>query len=258
MTFLNQKFKTVAFWIFFWMTQSFLMSGGEHLEFYFIKNIAIVGLQLMIVYLNSHFWFPLLFSKGRYFLFFLINVIIIYLTFSCSFFLIGVVLTLFTDRLSSGESLWLFSLDFWTVLSGSSLYSLSFLASTIFLLLKNKDATNEGIQDLNTKNSIVIKDGSKSHIISFDDILYIKGLKEYVVWQSYDKSIVALDTLKNLEEEYKTRGFMRIHKSYIVNTYKIDSFKSNSVIIGDYELPIGRTYKKDSHHRLRDLISNKK
>ena len=51
--------------------------------------------------------------------------------------------------------------------------------------------------------------------------------------------------LSTLEEMLPANEFLRIHKSYIVAIYKIDSYNADTIHIAKHELPIGRLYKFD-------------
>jgi len=51
-------------------------------------------------------------------------------------------------------------------------------------------------------------------------------------------------SLKQLEEELPTDRFMRVHRSYIIHRNKIDSVNKNRIIIGQKQVPIGETYRK--------------
>ena len=51
--------------------------------------------------------------------------------------------------------------------------------------------------------------------------------------------------LATLEEMLPSDAFLRIHRSYIVSISKIDSFNSDTIEIGNKELPIGRLFKHD-------------
>ena len=80
--------------------------------------------------------------------------------------------------------------------------------------------------------------------IMFDDILYIEGLSEYVKIVTLRKNYVTLIALKDLERQLAAFGFLRVHKSYIVNTSKIHSQGRQQIVLdNDFIVPIGRVYK---------------
>ena len=89
--------------------------------------------------------------------------------------------------------------------------------------------------------------------ISVDDIRYIEGMSEYVkIYFDSQKPITALLSMKKLEEQLPT-GFMRIHRSYIINLQKIQEVNKNRVVIAPPQmapneeaayLPIGDLYRE--------------
>ena len=81
--------------------------------------------------------------------------------------------------------------------------------------------------------------------VFFRDILYVEGLKDYIKIVTDTKTIVTKYVLSTLEEMLPANEFLRIHKSYIVAIYKIDSYNADTIHIAKHELPIGRLYKFD-------------
>src|SRR5689334_3356569 len=79
--------------------------------------------------------------------------------------------------------------------------------------------------------------------VFFRDILYVEGLKDYIRIVTDNKTIVTKYVLSTLEEMLPAIEFLRIHKSYIVAIYKIDSYNADTIHIAKHELPIGRLYK---------------
>ena len=48
-----------------------------------------------------------------------------------------------------------------------------------------------------------------------------------------------------LEETLPKDSFIRIHRSFIIATNKIDSYNADSIQIGNKELPISRLFKQN-------------
>lgn len=86
--------------------------------------------------------------------------------------------------------------------------------------------------------------------IRYDDILFIEGLKDYVIIQTENRRIITKMYLRTIHELLPPSVFFRINKSYVVNLEKIESFDTNDVFIGKYEISIGNTYKEDFYKRL--------
>ncbi|RLD64171.1 MAG: DNA-binding response regulator [Bacteroidetes bacterium] len=93
-----------------------------------------------------------------------------------------------------------------------------------------------------TKDYIQLKSNHKIYNIKYVDILYIEGLKEYVTFYTKDKKIIVLESLKNLEEKLPKNQFIRIHKSYIVNSDMVESLYGNQLEINNKYIPIGKMY----------------
>ena len=82
--------------------------------------------------------------------------------------------------------------------------------------------------------------------ISYEDILYMEGLKDYVKvhLKSDTKPVLSLTSLKALEEKLPASRFMRIHRSFIVNLDKIAAVTRNSIQIGATTIPVSDQYKE--------------
>lgn len=92
---------------------------------------------------------------------------------------------------------------------------------------------------------ILVKSGSKHHKVNLTDIVYIESLKDYIkVHLENNTSIVSKYKLGEMELELSTYQFLRIHRSYIINTSKITAFSSNDIDVNSQEIPIGASYKE--------------
>ena len=82
--------------------------------------------------------------------------------------------------------------------------------------------------------------------VSIPDIRYVEAMSEYLkVWvEGMPKPIITLLSMKKMEERLPD-GFMRIHRSYIINLSKIQEVNKNRVIMDAQTfLPIGDMYKE--------------
>ncbi|WP_439185162.1 LytR/AlgR family response regulator transcription factor [Carboxylicivirga taeanensis] len=103
-----------------------------------------------------------------------------------------------------------------------------------------------------TKNFMMVKADHKIYRIKFKDILYIEGLREYVTFFCVNEKIVSLESLRNLEQQLEKHGFMRVHKSYIVNIERIVAFYGNQLKLDKVQkyIPIGKSFKEVVNKRL--------
>lgn len=88
--------------------------------------------------------------------------------------------------------------------------------------------------------------------VALDEILFVESLKDYVKVVLAGKQIITKQTITTVEDMLPPQEFIRVHRSYIVNRKRLDSFTSNSLFIGREEIPIGPLYRLDTHRKLAE------
>ena len=88
-----------------------------------------------------------------------------------------------------------------------------------------------------------VKADYKTIRVDFKDILWIEGLKDYVIIQTKDQKIITLLSMNKMMEKLPDSKFLRVHRSFIVALQKIDSIEKSRIRIGSKEIPIGEVYK---------------
>jgi DNA-binding LytR/AlgR family response regulator len=87
--------------------------------------------------------------------------------------------------------------------------------------------------------------------MNFADILFIEGLKDYVkIYTTDNKFTLTLISLIKLENLLSSKGFSRIHRSYIINIKHVKSIQKNKVLISDKRIPISESYKNAFFERI--------
>jgi len=87
--------------------------------------------------------------------------------------------------------------------------------------------------------------------MNFSDILFIEGLKDYVkIYTTDNKFTLTLISLIKLENLLSSKGFSRIHRSYIINIKHVKSIQKNKVLISDKRVPISESYKNAFFERI--------
>lgn len=114
--------------------------------------------------------------------------------------------------------------------------------------LRASNTTDDMVQ----KDFILVKVDYKWVKVLFREILYIEGLKEYVKIVTKERSFVTLESMKNLEFALSNEGFIRTHKSFIINVNYITAWYGNTIEIGSVDIPIGATYKVEVMKRLME------
>lgn len=119
-----------------------------------------------------------------------------------------------------------------------------------FLASANKaqrwiEIQRHGMNQSLSHDFIIVKSEYRLIQIPTNEILFIEGLKDYVKIYTVDeqKSIMTLMNMKTLEQSLPAY-FMRVHRSFIVNTNKIKIIERNRIVFGNKYIPISDTYKQ--------------
>lgn len=107
------------------------------------------------------------------------------------------------------------------------------------LLIHEEKENIETVED----DFFFVKSERRYFKVTFDEILFIEGLKDYVIIQTNTQRIITKMTLKAISVFLPPKSFFRINKSYIINTHKISSFDNNDVFIQSHEIAIGNNYR---------------
>jgi DNA-binding LytR/AlgR family response regulator len=86
--------------------------------------------------------------------------------------------------------------------------------------------------------------GKKKVKVFLDEILYIESMKEYIRVNVKNKSVLTKFKLSQVEDLLSENNFLRIHRSFIVATDKVEAFSATEVEVCGKQLPIGRSYKE--------------
>lgn len=109
-------------------------------------------------------------------------------------------------------------------------------------LLSNKGVKST-LESLET-DYMLVKSDRKFHKILFKDIIYVEGLKDYVVLYVNDSKIITAMNLKTIAQHLPEKMFIRVSKSYLVNSSYIESFDNHTIYIKTTEIPIGEVFRK--------------
>lgn len=114
---------------------------------------------------------------------------------------------------------------------------------------KAKESMDPKTGSTSDEDFFFVKADKKLIKIHFKEILYIEGLKDYVIIKKESGRVIALQTMKSLQSKLPSDLFMRVHRSFIVNIGKIKAVVGNSIEIVESgkpkSIPIGKNYKED-------------
>ncbi|MBO7481995.1 MAG: response regulator transcription factor [Bacteroidales bacterium] len=90
---------------------------------------------------------------------------------------------------------------------------------------------------------IFIKSERKYVKVNFDDLLFIEGLKDYVIIHATHGKYMTAMNVKTIFNKLPENTFFRVSKSYIVNVNHIDDIDGAYINIKGNQVPIGRSYR---------------
>ncbi|MBQ6548516.1 MAG: response regulator transcription factor [Prevotella sp.] len=99
----------------------------------------------------------------------------------------------------------------------------------------------------NGNNSLFLKVDGEYRQVALDKILYVSGMKDYVMFylEGERKPLITHLTMKAVEDMLPTSQFMRVHRSYIVALNKIRSVDRNDCIyIGDEIIRVTEAFRE--------------
>ena len=79
--------------------------------------------------------------------------------------------------------------------------------------------------------------------VAFNTVYYIEGLKDYVKIHTDEKTVIALLSMKSLEDTLPAQ-FFRVHRSYIINFDHLESVSRRSLLVAKTEIPLGDMYRE--------------
>lgn len=106
------------------------------------------------------------------------------------------------------------------------------------------------VDEIDTKESIFLKDGKRYIQVSIADILYIEAYGNYNKVVTKNGTVTTLKKLTDYLEELPKNSFIQVHKSYIVSLPNVSAIETKVIKIGERSIPIGQTYRK----ALMDLL----
>jgi len=80
--------------------------------------------------------------------------------------------------------------------------------------------------------------------LQYRDVLFAEARGNYTKVVTEGATYLSPIAFSNFEADLPVVGFMRIHRSYIVNVARISKVDGNMVFIGQYELPVSSHYKQ--------------
>ena len=100
-------------------------------------------------------------------------------------------------------------------------------------------------------NSLITKVDGIDKSIAVNEIYYIQSFGNYLKIFLKNKMILATDTIKNAEDKLTKLGFIRCHRSFLVNSEFVAEYNDHIVLEDQKVIPIGTIYKREVERLLK-------
>lgn len=146
------------------------------------------------------------------------------------------------------------------VLLAVILYLLVFIGS--FLLMMRQIIENRQVIQLlleekekMKKPFLELMSNRKITKIPYEEIVYIESLSDYIKVNTIKGEIISKEKISNLASRLPDI-FLRIHRSFIINTNRIKNISSDEVTVDNIQLTIGRSFRKQAKEFVKNTTSN--
>jgi DNA-binding LytR/AlgR family response regulator len=112
-------------------------------------------------------------------------------------------------------------------------------------LNKFKDIFRRAVNTIKLKENdfISIAYGGTTVKLELSKIIYFEVLNRLITVHTADSSIEYYGKMESVENALREKGFVRIHRSYLVNCYYIHKLNRTTVCLANgQELPVGVKY----------------
>lgn len=112
-------------------------------------------------------------------------------------------------------------------------------------------------QETGALHRVVVRTGSKIHIIAVDKIRYIEAMDDYVSIHTNGDKFLKQQTMKYFEEHLSQTDFIRVHRSYILSLSelsKLEPYGKDShvaILKGGGQIPVSRS----GYARLKEILA---
>lgn len=107
------------------------------------------------------------------------------------------------------------------------------------------------------KSSMYVRQGDAFRRITWENILYVEGMQNYLKLHFKDRVLTIHQTMVSLEEMLPKDSFFRIHRSFLVNIAYIESIAGGRLFINGKELPVSKPRREELMNTVvyKNLIS---
>jgi two-component system, LytTR family, response regulator LytT len=101
---------------------------------------------------------------------------------------------------------------------------------------------------------VPVEVNGRTIFVDREDVHVVEASRDYVKLHTSTKSHLVRMPISTLEQVWSSLGFLRVHRSYLVSVEKVRELRTDdggtTIIVGNLEVPVSRTYARDLKQRL--------
>lgn len=118
-------------------------------------------------------------------------------------------------------------------------------------LKKISDSDKQPVKKIT--DTVFIKEANTFYKIELSDIQYIESDHVYLKIYTPKRQYLIRSKLDDFIKDYSLENFIRVHRSYIINTKHLESINSTSLMVAGKEIPLSQSYKQELMKRITSL-----
>lgn len=217
----------------------------------YIHSFYFVSFFFPVVFATSWFFYEILVIKyligKKYFRFFLYTFYLIIISINLEMIIVFIALTLLSYYEPDNMRSILTDFRLMPVVMYLIVFISAFVSVISQLLIENERKRIPGDSPV---MYIEIRSERKNRRVLLDSIIYIESMADYVIIFTLDSEKIITRQRISYFERFLPGNFLRIHRSYIVNTDHLRSYNREEVTVPGASLPVSRTYKDEVSERL--------
>jgi DNA-binding LytR/AlgR family response regulator len=104
------------------------------------------------------------------------------------------------------------------------------------------------------RSRVAVESAGRTSFVNRSDVVAVEAARDYVRLHTAVKSYLVRIPISELESEWASVGFVRVHRSYLVAVSQVKELLSEgqglSILVGSLTIPVSRTYSRNLRERL--------
>lgn len=111
--------------------------------------------------------------------------------------------------------------------------------------LETKKTETPTVNSSRNEDGLFLRSNKKLVQVRLNDILYVESIGNYVKVVTTSKEVQVREKISDILTLLPEEDFIQVHKSFVVSKKHINEIEGNRILINNFVIPVGRTYKSN-------------